>query len=46
MNEGVNPEFGARPVVQTTQKHIALAIIKANKTIGELTISDNQLILA
>ena len=46
MNEGVNPEFGARPVVQTIQKYIALAIIKADKTSGILTINDNQFILA
>ena len=46
MNEGVNPEFGARPVVQTIQKYIALAIIKADKTSGILTLIDNQFILA
>ncbi len=46
MNEGVNPEFGARPVVQTIQKYIALAIIKADKTSGLLTLIDNQFILA
>jgi ATP-dependent Clp protease ATP-binding subunit ClpA len=45
MNEGVNPEFGARPIVQTIQKHIALAIIKADKTSGLLTLIDNQLVL-
>ena len=45
MNEGVNPEFGARPVVQTVQKYIALAIIKANKKSGKLTINNNQLIM-
>jgi len=46
MNEGVSPEFGARPVVQTIQKYIALAIIKANKTSGILTIIDNKFILS
>jgi len=46
MNEGVNPEFGARPVVQTIQKYIALAIIKTNKNSGLLTLIDNQFILA
>ena len=46
MNEGINPEFGARPVVQTIQKYIALAIIKADKTSGILTLIDNQFILA
>lgn len=46
MNEGVNPEFGARPVVQTIQKYIALAIIKTDKTSGVLTLIDNQFILA
>ncbi len=46
MNEGVNPEFGARPVVQTIQKYIALAIIKTDKTSGLLTLVDNQFILA
>ena len=45
MNEGVNPEFGARPVVQTVQKYIALAIIQANKKSGKLTINNSQLIL-
>lgn len=45
MNEGVNPEFGARPIVQTIQKHIALAIIKADKTSGLLTLINNQLVL-
>jgi len=45
MNEGVNPEFGARPVVQTVQKYIALAIIQANKKSGKLTIDNSQLIL-
>ncbi len=46
MNEGVSPEFGARPVVQTIQKYIALAIIKTDKTSGLLTLVDNQFILA
>jgi ATP-dependent Clp protease ATP-binding subunit ClpA len=46
MNAGVNPEFGARPIVQTVQKYIVLAIIKANKKSGILTIMDNQLTLA
>jgi ATP-dependent Clp protease ATP-binding subunit ClpA len=45
MNVGVNPEFGARPVVQAIQKYIALAIINADKNSGVLTIDDNQLIL-
>jgi len=45
MNEGVNPEFGARPIVQTIQKYIALALIDADKTSGVLTVVDNQLIL-
>ena len=45
MNEGVNPEFGARPVVQTIQKYIALAIIQANKKSGKFTINNSQLIL-
>lgn len=45
MNEGVNPEFGARPAVQTIQKYISLAIIKANNKAGKLTIIDSQLIL-
>jgi ATP-dependent Clp protease ATP-binding subunit ClpA len=45
MNEGVNPEFGARPIVQTVQKHIALALVNANNKSGILTIKDNTLIL-
>jgi ATP-dependent Clp protease ATP-binding subunit ClpA len=45
MNEGVNPEFGARPVVQTVQKYIALAIIQANKKSGKLTVNNDLLIL-
>jgi ATP-dependent Clp protease ATP-binding subunit ClpA len=45
MNAGVNPEFGARPIVQTVQKYIALAIIDTDKTSGILTIMDNQLVL-
>ena len=45
MNVGVNPEFGARPVVQAIQKYIALAIIKADKSKGKLTINNSQLIL-
>ena len=46
MNEGVNPEFGARPVVKTIQKYIALAIIQATKKDGKLIINNSQLILA
>jgi ATP-dependent Clp protease ATP-binding subunit ClpA len=45
MNAGVNPEFGARPVVQTIQKYIALAIIKTNRTSGLLTVIGNQFTL-
>jgi ATP-dependent Clp protease ATP-binding subunit ClpA len=45
MNAGVNPEFGARPIVQTVQKYIALAIIKADKKSGILKVNNNQLIL-
>jgi ATP-dependent Clp protease ATP-binding subunit ClpA len=45
MNAGVNSEFGARPVVQTIQKYIALAIINKNKTVGNLTVNNNKLIL-
>ncbi len=45
MNEGVNPEFGARPVVQAIQKYIALGIINADKISGILTINNNQLVL-
>ncbi len=44
MNEGVNPEFGARPIVQAVQKHIAMAIINSNKKSGKLTIDGIQLI--
>ena len=45
MNTGVSPEFGARPVVQTIQKYIALAIIQTNKKSGELRVNNNELIL-
>jgi ATP-dependent Clp protease ATP-binding subunit ClpB len=45
MNAGVNPEFGARPIVQAVQKYIALAIIKADKKSGKLKINNDQLIL-
>jgi len=45
MNTGVSPEFGARPVVQTVQKYIALAIISSNKNAGTLTIGGTQLML-
>lgn len=45
MNTGVSPEFGARPVVQTIQKYIALAIIQANKKSGILAANNNKLIL-
>lgn len=45
MNEGVNPEFGARPIVQVVQKYIALAIIKTNKNSGILTVVDKQFAL-
>ncbi|MFA6717328.1 MAG: hypothetical protein WCS27_18250, partial [Victivallaceae bacterium] len=45
MNAGVNPEFGARPIVQAVQKYIALAIIVANKNSGILKVNNNQLIL-
>ena len=45
MNTGVSPEFGARPVVQTIQKYIALAIIQTNKKSGILAANNNKLIL-
>jgi ATP-dependent Clp protease ATP-binding subunit ClpA len=45
MNEGVSPEFGARPVVQTIQKYIALAIIGSKENAGTLTIDGSQLML-
>ena len=45
MNEGVNPEFGARPIVQTVQKYIALALIDSNKTTGKLKVAKNYLIV-
>lgn len=45
MNEGINPEFGARPIVQTTQKHIAMALVCATQTAGILTVNNSQLIL-
>ena len=46
MDVGVNPEFGARPIVQAIQKYIALALIDADKTTGILTINENQFILS
>jgi ATP-dependent Clp protease ATP-binding subunit ClpA len=45
MNAGVNPEFGARPIVQAVQKYIALAIIKVDKKSGKLTVNNDLLIL-
>lgn len=45
MNKGVNPEFGARPIVQTVQKYIALSIISTNKKSGTLTVQNNEFIL-
>ncbi|MDD5727242.1 MAG: AAA family ATPase [Victivallales bacterium] len=46
MNAGVNPEFGARPIVQTVQKYIASALIQADKKSGKLQMNAEQLILA
>jgi len=46
MNTGVSPEFGARPVVQTIQKYIALALIQTNKKSGKLTINNDKFVLA
>jgi len=46
MNKGVDAEFGARPIVQTVQKYIALAIIKADNVSGILTVTKNQFVLS
>jgi ATP-dependent Clp protease ATP-binding subunit ClpB len=45
MNVGVNPEFGARPIVQTVQKYVSLAIINSGKTKGQLVCQNGQLLL-
>ena len=45
MNEGITPEFGARPIVQTVQKHIALTIINSDKRNLLLTHNADVLVL-
>jgi ATP-dependent Clp protease ATP-binding subunit ClpA len=45
MNVGVNPKFGARPVVQAIKKHIRLALLKADKKNGMLIERNNKIVL-
>jgi len=45
MNVGVNPKFGARPVVQAIKKHIRLALLKADKKNGMLIEKNNKIVL-